>query len=742
MVGFIVPIFWNKIFCSPRKRACVALLGAVTPLLAALAANPAPATLRADPELQVATEMNFPEAFVRRVRQRALLDAYAARFHALEAPLPARPMPSSVRSRPTSDTVRVVRPALPGSILTYRQTLAEPVHPMRGFQAPILDQAQDLRAVTLADSPQLNASNGAVASVTGAVSAPAGEALRRGEVADAIRMRLASAGLLPMLVVCVDRLGPPGVLTNAPAATRRLRDLGYPVDWLRHFRLADAGALEPADWVRHVAAQLVAGRSVDALQTELRGATFAFRATRPGFRAAAETGEQEIGLLRLQLGGGFQSGVVRGGSLDVADQLLEVLTGAEGLGTVSDEHLDQVRWIALNVWSLRRANRLTLTTEPLNVSAWAQDNGKAGYLAGSEPGTGTWATLTPRYASQNEIRTVFMAGESFLMDGLQAAGHSVIHSPLLFQGGNLIVAHDPRRQERLLLLGETTLYRNMALGLSQEQVLAAFQTELGVDRCVVLPVVSYHLDYDVTLRVHDGAVLAFVNDAAAAARIIVQRGLEVLAQNQVLPAGQAQAARADLEADRVTGVLRTVASALTSALDPQGRYRTNLVRRFAAGPTDAPGLNFQCFLAALDVLASRALTGAAEPTEPLVRDYYAALREMEAAAGAQRDTLRRLGWTLVLIPSMPDLYRSVNYLNGLQERSRWVMPVWGGLYAGLDQAAANAFRQALGDGVRISRIFSQGLQSYHGGVHCAASAYPRLVPPPNAQSRLESPVIR
>src|SRR5262245_116756 len=107
------------------------------------------------------------------------------------------------------------------------------------------------------------------------------------------------------------------------------------------------------------------------------------------------------------------------------------------------------------------------------------------------------------------------------MDGLAAAGHSVAHSSLLFQGGNLLAVTDPKAGDRVLLMSEGTLHRNMALGLSREQVIAAFKAEFGVDRCAVLPAVSYHLDFDISVRSRGGEVVVFVNDTMAAARIIL-----------------------------------------------------------------------------------------------------------------------------------------------------------------------------------------------------------------------------
>jgi hypothetical protein len=351
-------------------------------------------------------------------------------------------------------------------------------------------------------------------------------------------------------------------------------------------------------------------------------------------------------------------------------------------------------------------------------------------LDGAGSGLDALATLTPRYASQAEVNSPFFASDSFVMDGLAATGHRVFQSPLLFQGGNLLVIHDTARAERLLLLSETEVFRNVALGLTWDQVLRAFATEFGVERCVVLPAVSYHLDYDVTVRTHEGRMVAFVNDTVAAARLVVSRGIEALQTGGLLSAEAAQQAKANLARDQRAPVLRLVANAILPFSNERQRYRTALVRLFAAEATDSPVFNFQCFLAALDLLASGSSTNLKVPNDSLSADYFAALRRLDAAARAQQDELRKLGWKIVLVPSLPDLYHSLNYLNGIHDRTRFFIPAMGGFYTAMDDAAAETFQRALGEKVRLVRIYNSECQQKHGGVHCVASAYPRLEQPP------------
>ena len=113
------------------------------------------------------------------------------------------------------------------------------------------------------------------------------------------------------------------------------------------------------------------------------------------------------------------------------------------------------------------------------------------------------------------------------------------------------------------------------------------------------------------------------------------------------------------------------------------------------------------------------------PADELSRNYLIALRDLEQSRQAQIRELQKLGWKVVPIPSLPDMYRTINYVNGIHDRTRYLMPAQGGFYAFLDEAAGNAFKQALGPEIAIIPIFSAASQRNHGAVHCMASAYPR-----------------
>lgn len=652
-----------------------------------------------------ATDLNLPADFFRRVRQRALMDDYAARFHALEADVQPRPRSLTSSRNVNERMIQVVKPPITPAMQRRLTGLDEPVRPLRGYLAPILDRAELEIPVTLP--------------ATGLTPAEK-------KLAELVTHTLAREGLLVTLAASVEALGPAAVATDPARAAKQLVGLGFPVDLLAFFRGGFAPATNAIGVIAGVARELGTGATAVSLATRLRAVPFQFTKTHPAFRCAEETGENEIGLLRLQIGGGYVNGIVPGGPLDVTPQLMSALPEANVLATVPAGQFENVRLLALRSWPLRREGRLTLVSETAPVSAWAQDNGKAGVLTGTTPGRGVPATLTPRYASMDEMDQKFMPGESFLMDGLRAAGHTVLHSPLLFQGGNLLVARDPRRGDRVLVLSETELYRNMALGLTRKQVLDAFRAEFAVDRTVVLPAISYHLDYDLALRVQAGGVTAFVNDPLAAARIVLARGLEALESAGEISRAEAYTARGHLEAGELAAFGKEMEAVLGRFRNADQTFRLAFVRLFAAIPTDAPMFNTRCFLAALDILASEALTGANEPPPGARRDYLAALRDLHVIGRAQQEQLRGLGWTVVPVPSMPDLHRSLNYVNGVQDRAKCLIPAIGGFYQGLDQAAAAAYQRALGTGVKVIPIQSAGIQISHGGVHCVSATYPKL----------------
>lgn len=246
-----------------------------------------------------------------------------------------------------------------------------------------------------------------------------------------------------------------------------------------------------------------------------------------------------------------------------------------------------------------------------------------------------------------------------------------------------------------------------------------------MDHCVLLPAVSYHLDYDVSVRTQAGELIAFVNDIEAALRVILELGIQALERQAALDSQSARLAQADLAEKRDVELLQRLTKSLRPLLADQNGFRTALANAFVAGKTDGGGGNLQTFLLAIDLLESSIVRE--ETTMSSERaDYLRALQRFETARRRQADELRKIGWRVVAIPSMPDLFRSINYLNGIHHRDGYIMPVFAGFYGPLDQAAARPFQQTFGAALKITPIQSAESQRSLGGVHCTAAAYPRL----------------
>ena len=438
---------------------------------------------------------------------------------------------------------------------------------------------------------------------------------------------------------------------------------------------------------------------------------FTFRPTAQGFRASSESGDEEIRLARVQItNANYFLGEGDGGSVDVVRQLLAALPDATFLGSIEEKHVDGFLETARG-WP----GKLTLVPEPLAVSQWAQDDGKPGAADGAA------VLLVPRYASRGEEGASLVPGDTFVGEGLAAAGLRVVRSPLLFQGGDLLVARDPKSGDRILFVGEGNVWRNTALGLTKEQVLEAFRIELGVDRCTVLPAISFHLDEELSLRAVGDRLVAFVPDAVLAVRIVLRCGVEALEKAGVLAAA---GPIGDLEAGRDAEFLARVLPPLVARCPGYGRFPESLASAFSRGPADSGVGNLQRFLIATDLLTSWTmdLDQPAPTFDPHAIAYLRSFRRRDAERRDLAATLRKAGLDVVRIPSLPEEKRGIDYLNGVHDRGRYLMPAWGGLYAPLDEAARAAFARALGPGVAIVPILTSESQRRGGGVHCSLSA--------------------
>ncbi len=600
--------------------------------------------------------------------------------------------------------VVVHRSAAPSGVAAWRASLREGRPALRGFRASILERAGGTVSIDL----------------------PQDDILRR--AASIVARRLAREGLVLTTAAAIEALG--ASPHEIEGATDRLAAVGLPVDWLEYFRLPSEAHGGSATIVRRIASRLASGASVDSLREELSKASFAFRSSLEGFSVATESGEHDIGLVRLQLTRGtYWTGAGDGGCLDIARQLLAALPAADFVASVEEKHLEKLLETARG-WPIGRTGRLTVIPEALPVAQWAQDDGKPGLSPAADGptpdgGRREVVMLVPRYASRGEDGAAFVPGETFLVDGLASAGHRAAQSPLLFQGGDLLAARDPGTGERWLLIGEANVWRNTALGLAREQVLEAFRVEFGVDRCMVLPAVSFHIDQEMTLRAVGSRLVVFVADPVAAVRIVLLCGVDALVSAGALSSAQAAEAKAHLEAGRDREFLALVVPETSKRCLGFGHFPESLAAAFARGEADSGIGNLQRFLLATDLLTSWSMPIDELPLDPHSVAYLRSLQRRDHDRREMVAELRRSGFEVARVPSLPESDRGIDYLNGLQERARYLMPAWGGLYAPLDRAAEEAFRRALGPGVEVHPILTSESQRRGGALHCSVSVHPR-----------------
>jgi hypothetical protein len=288
-----------------------------------------------------------------------------------------------------------------------------------------------------------------------------------------------------------------------------------------------------------------------------------------------------------------------------------------------------------------------------------------------------------------------------------------------------MVIDAPGADRRTLFLGESELYRNTAMGLTRIQVEEAFRIEFAADECLILPVASFHIDFDLTVRHHAGRALIFVNDPIPAAQLVVTQAMTALIRQGALEAGAAAQWQRLASENRWDLLAAAMSGWIDGRRDGTGRCRADLLTWFAGPECDDAQANLRLCLLSLDLLASAAEVGdGLEAVDELRGRYHDALRHVLRGNREQRLLLESRGFDLVPVPSFPDLANGMNYLNALHDRDRVLMPAHTGFYANLDEAAMAAYRRALGPAVEVIPIPSVGALQQYGAVHCAASAYP------------------
>jgi len=647
----------------------------------------------------------LPEAFVRRLADRVIRASFQQRYRIVyEDRGSGAGQPGSAPRASTSapaEGFSVFVHRIAGRELNFWSGLPEARPALRGFRAPIVRFGLE--------------------EPFGPLAAGTPEEVQR--VADIVSRGLAKEGLLMTTARAMLSFGVGSFTTDTANSCDVLAIAGLPVDLLALFggdRARERAWLYVA---RDMGRGLEAGQSLEEVVAE------AAKGFRPGrqtdeFVTVTDSGEGVFDTMRLQsTRGDYWGGEGDGGSVDIARQLVTRMPDVEFLISIEQQFAGTLVATARG-WSGAGLRRTRLVTEPLTVSQWAQDDGRWGTARLRGAGERKRAILVPRYASRGEDGSVLVPGDSLLLAGLGASGETVLQSALLFQGGNLIVFRLPGPQGRRgMLVGEAEIYRNVALGLSAREALEALRGAFGVDECMVLPAIAYHIDYEVSVRMVNGKLFAFVNDTLAAARMIGACGIEALARKGVLSEPDAARAKDALAAGRYAEFLELAARPVLARVDEAGRFPASLADVFSVGKSDSGVGNLRRFLVACDELAaSLPETDDREPGAHAAA-YVRSLRRRAAERGRLRTRLAELGMQVVAIPSLSDEEQSINYINGLHDSTRLLMPAYGGLYSRLDEAARAAFSEALGPGVRVLPIYCAESQRRDGAVRCSVSVY-------------------
>ncbi|MBI1178065.1 hypothetical protein GC207_11585 [bacterium] len=642
-----------------------------------------------------------PDIYKALVGGRTIINDYITTHHQVAPGLPPRSIPKRPIQQPIPDAIRVIFPDQSLSSINGGQIAAVNSHIPKGFRAPILEYA---------------------GTSTTAFGQPETLNEKQRSAAAYVDQHLANAGLIRTLEEVIRILGPDRFAKQPEAGLSELRTIGFPEDLLAAFTPAgrNNSPTTPAELIASVASNLLRDSGAARVSTGPPPFEFYVPDEWTGFEVAVETGSKEVQLLRMQAGGGYRNGVVPGDSIDVIRQVVEAMPACDFLVTAPEAMLEPVTSWAMAMLPFSRPHQLTLLAEPGAVEAWAQDNGKPGTIALADDQRER-ATITPRYASRGELNSTPLVGESFVMDMLARSGRRVVQFPLLFQGGNLIGVRDPKTERRILITSETAIYRNTMLGLSPGEVEKVFRRGFGVDECMVVPAVSYHLDFDATFREIDGELVVFVNDMDAAVRGILGLAIATFEQHGLLDRAEAVGLRYDLNRGAGRTAYRTLSQ--LSGRDADGLYRSDRAILFKTSVIDSASGNYQVFLQALDLLQSR-FDFENDPTIDVGRrNYLATLRGVSRALTAQEKVFASRGWKVVRVPSLPNFPRGINYLNGVQHPDGYLMPAYGGFYTPLDQEAARIFKDAIGHGAEVRPIQCAELQRREGAVHCAVVAY-------------------
>jgi len=647
--------------------------------------------------------LNLPDQFVTRIASRSLRSAFRKQY---------RKVPNISNSLPKLNVHDSSQLTSSENIILLTGHMSEQVKsrwlkygygvvpPLRGFRAPVSQQKNS--EWMFGPATQENSNQYQLAATYAA-------------------QNLAQMGLIRTTMNIMQQFDLPWLLDNKLDLTQ-LQAVGIPSDLLEFFMINDKTINQAmANWFR-------VGSSKQGIEQYAAHATFKFTQSHEGFEAIVDDGSEPIGAVRMQLPiAGYQTGPTDGSTLDVLRQFFERDSNEQLWASVHKRNLEVVS-SEITKWETNKSKTIRLVSTPAPFTRWAQDNAKPGSaFKSADQREVELITLLPRYANQNEQMSKFYPGDSLLFEVIDEVVGRCVSSPLLFQGGNLLIFKNPTTGKRIMLLGEAEIYRNIALGLTQQQTIEAFKIEFAVDQIVIFPAITFHVDMEITLRRVGNTIVACIVDEIKASRIIIDEAISAFTTANLIDPTQLkrlQQLSADDDLVEIAKSLRVLTNALK---DKSFSLTSKAASALVKTPFESPQLNGQRFLLAVDYITAKAMQTDKfldKTISASEREYLNSLSIRSAEREELAAQLADFGIIIHRVPAFGDEEVGINYLNVVHLSDTVIFPSLGGFFEPLDIAAAKEFQLAFGNNVNIEPFATAAAQQAYGGVHCLVSLYP------------------
>lgn len=647
--------------------------------------------------------LNLPDKFVTRVASRSLRSAFRQQYRKvpnISNPLPQPDVHNSSQLT-TNENINLLNGHITEQVKSqWLKFEYGVVPPLRGFRSPVSQQRNN----------------------TWMFRPPTQDKSQQYELAATYAAQnLARMGLIRTTMNIMQQFDLPWLLDDK-LDLPQLQAVGIPSDLLDFFTINDQTIKETiVNWFR-------VGGSKQAIKQHAASATFNFTQSHEGFEAIVDDGSEPIGAVRMQLPiAGYQTGPTDGSTLDVLRQFFERDGNEQLWASIHKRNLEVVS-SEINKWETKESKTVRLVSTPAPFTRWAQDNAKPGFaFKSADQREVELITLLPRYANQNEQMSKFFPGDSLLFEVIDEVVGRCVSSPLLFQGGNLLIFKNPNTNKRIMLLGEAEVYRNIALGLTQQQTIEAFKVEFAVDQIVIFPAITFHVDMEVTLRRVGNTIVACIVDEIKASRIIIDEAISAFAISNLIHPTQLKRLQQLSADDELVKLAKSLRQLINTLKDGSYSLSREAASALVKSQFESPQLNGQRFLLAVDYITVKAMqTENFLDTKISAREqeYLESLSTRSAERDELADQLTDLAIAIHRVPAFGDEEIGINYLNVVHLSDTVIFPSLGGFFEPLDEAAAKKFQTAFGNNVKIEPFATAAAQQAYGGVHCLVSLYP------------------